>query len=75
VYATFLCNFYVAYQKLGLMILLVHLKICACILNFAGAVFEVKVTPAKDPHQQISVNPCQEILPLICPYLKVMYGA
>jgi hypothetical protein len=34
-------------KSLGLMILLAHLKFCWRILNFAGAVFEAKVTPAK----------------------------
>jgi hypothetical protein len=29
--------------KIGLMILLAHLKFCWCILNFAGTVFEVKL--------------------------------
>jgi len=37
-----------------LLILLVHLKFCWCILNFAGADFEVKCAPAKYMHQQKS---------------------
>ena len=32
--------------------LLAHLKFCWRILNFAGAVFEVKVAPANDLRQQ-----------------------
>jgi hypothetical protein len=32
-------------------LLLVHLKFCWCILNFAGADFEAKRAPAKDWHQ------------------------
>jgi hypothetical protein len=35
------------------MILLARLKFCWHILKFAGAVFEIKVAPAKDPCQQI----------------------
>ncbi len=38
------------------MILLAGLKFCWHILNFADAVFEVKVVPAKDPHQQNSAG-------------------
>jgi hypothetical protein len=38
--------------KIGLMILLAHLKFCWHILNFAGTVFEVKVTPANNLRQQ-----------------------
>ena len=38
--------------KIGLMIFLVHLKFGLRILNFAGAVFEVKVGPANNLHQQ-----------------------
>ena len=38
------------------MILLVHLKFCWCILNFAGADFEVKSAPAKYMHQQNSAG-------------------
>jgi hypothetical protein len=30
-------------------------------LNFAGAVFEAKVTPAKDLHQQNFAGTCQKI--------------
>jgi len=37
-----------------LLILLVHLKFCWCILNFAGADSEVKCAPAKYMHQQYS---------------------
>jgi hypothetical protein len=33
-----------------------HLKFCWCILNFAGADFEVKSAPAKYMHQQNSVG-------------------
>jgi hypothetical protein len=46
------------------MILLARLKFCWRILNFAGAVFEIKVTPAKDPQQQNSVGAHQKISPL-----------
>jgi hypothetical protein len=46
-------------KSLGLIILLVHLKFCWSILNFAGAVFEAKVAPAKDPRQQNSAGVCQ----------------
>jgi hypothetical protein len=49
----------------GLMNLLAHLKFCSCILNFAGAVFEAKVAPAKDSHQQNSVGTCQKIPSLL----------
>jgi hypothetical protein len=35
-------------KSLGLMILLVHLKFCWRILNYAGIGFEAKVAPAKD---------------------------
>ncbi len=38
--------------KIGLMILLAHLKFCWRILNFAGAVFEVQVAPANNLRQQ-----------------------
>ncbi len=38
--------------KIGLMILLARLKFCWRVLNFAGAVFEVKVAPANDLRQQ-----------------------
>ncbi len=38
------------------MILLVHLKFCWCILNVAGANFEVKSAPAKYMHQQNSAG-------------------
>jgi hypothetical protein len=38
--------------KIGLMILLAHLKFCWHILNFAGTVFEVKVAPANNLRQQ-----------------------
>ncbi len=51
-------------KSLG-MILLVHLKICWCILNFAGAVFEAKVAPAKDLRQQNSAGMRQKILSLL----------
>jgi hypothetical protein len=34
------------------MILLAHLNFCWRILNFAGAVFEVKVAPANNLRQQ-----------------------
>ena len=37
--------------KIGLLILLAHLKFCLRVLNFAGAVFEVKVAPANDLRQ------------------------
>jgi len=43
------------------MILLVHLKFCWCILNFAGADFEVKSAPAKYMHQQNSAGLHQKI--------------
>jgi hypothetical protein len=43
------------------MILLVRLKFCWCILNFAGAVFEAKVVPAKDSRQQNSAGARQKI--------------
>jgi len=43
------------------MILLVHLKFCWCILNFAGADFEVKSAPAKYMHQQNSAGVHQKI--------------
>jgi hypothetical protein len=35
------------------MILLARLKFCWRILNFAGAVFEIKVVPAKDRASKI----------------------
>jgi hypothetical protein len=47
------------------MILLVHLKFCWRILNFAGAVFEAKVVPAKDQRQHNSAAACQKILSLL----------
>ncbi len=53
-------------KSLGLMILLVHLKFCWRILNFAGMVFEAKVAPAKDLRQQYSAGAHQEIPLLIC---------
>jgi hypothetical protein len=40
----------------------VGLKFCWRILSFAGMVFELKVAPAKDPHQQNSAGACQKIL-------------
>jgi hypothetical protein len=43
------------------MILLLHLKFCWCILNFAGTVFQAKVMPAKDSCQQNSAGVCQKI--------------
>jgi hypothetical protein len=43
------------------MILLAHLKFFWCILNFAGAVFEIKVAPAKDPRQKNSAGAHQKI--------------
>jgi hypothetical protein len=43
------------------MILLVHVTFCWRILNFAGAVFEAKVAPAKDSHQQNSAGAHQKI--------------
>jgi hypothetical protein len=49
-------------KSLGLMILLVYLKFCWRILNVSGAVFEAKVAPAKDPHQQNSAGVHQKIL-------------
>jgi hypothetical protein len=48
-------------NSLGLMILLACLKFCWRILNFAGMVFEIKVTPAKDLCQQHSAGACQKI--------------
>jgi hypothetical protein len=48
-------------KLLGLMILLAHLKFFWRILNFAGAVFEAKVTLAKDLRQQNSAGTCQKI--------------
>jgi hypothetical protein len=56
--------------SLGLMILLVHLKFCWHILNFAGAVLEVKVAPAKDLRQQNSASACQKI-PSLHPNLSL----
>jgi hypothetical protein len=50
------------------MILQGHLKFCWRILNFAGAVFEAKVAPAKDSRQQISVGVRQKI-----PSLKISH--
>jgi hypothetical protein len=47
-------------KSLGSMILLVLLKFCWCILNFAGGFFEIKVAPAKDPRQQNSAGACQK---------------
>jgi hypothetical protein len=48
-------------KSLGLMILLARMKFCWCILIFAGAVFEAKVMPAKDPCKQNSAGACQKI--------------
>jgi hypothetical protein len=48
-------------KSLRLMILMARLKFCWCILNFAGAAFEVKVVPAKDPRQQHSAGARQKI--------------
>jgi hypothetical protein len=48
-------------KSLGLIILLAHLKICWCILKFACAVFEIKVAPARDPHQRNSAGKRQKI--------------
>jgi hypothetical protein len=44
------------------MILLAGLKFYWHILNFAGAVFEAKVAPAKDSCQQNSAGTRQQIL-------------
>jgi hypothetical protein len=52
------------------MILLARLKFCWCILNFAGAVFEIKVTPAKDPPQQNSAGACQKLPSLLLVHTK-----
>jgi hypothetical protein len=54
-------------KSLGLMILLAPLKFCWRILNFAGVVFEAKVVPAKDLHQQNSAGVCQKIPSLRAP--------
>ena len=43
-------------SKIGLMILLMHLKFCWCILNLAGADFEAKSASAKYMHQQNSAG-------------------
>jgi hypothetical protein len=51
------------------MILLAHLKFCWRILNFAGVVFEIKVTPAKDPRQQNSAGTRKKI-----PSLKKLHN-
>ncbi len=40
-------------SKMVLLILLVHHKFCWCILNFAGADFEVKCAPEKYMRQRI----------------------
>ena len=47
--------------KIGLMILLVRLKFCRCVLNFAGTVFEVKVAPANDLGQKNFAGARQKI--------------
>jgi hypothetical protein len=52
-------------KSLWLMILLARLKFRWRILNFAGAVFEAKVAPAKDPRQQNSPGAHQKIPSLI----------
>jgi hypothetical protein len=39
-------------KSVGLKILLARLKFCWHIFNFAGAVFEAKVAPAKDLRKQ-----------------------
>jgi hypothetical protein len=43
------------------MILLARLKFFWRIFNFAGMVFEIKFTPAKDPHQQYSIDARQKL--------------
>jgi hypothetical protein len=53
-------------KSLGLMILLARMKFCRRILNFAGTVFEAKVAPAKDSHQQNSAGTCQKMPSLFC---------
>jgi hypothetical protein len=55
-------------KSLGLMILLVHHKICWRILNFAGADFKPKVAPAKDLHQQNSAGTWREPENTITPW-------
>ena len=57
-------------SKIGSMILLVHLKLCWCILNFAGSDFEVKCVPAKYMHQQNSAGVHQKILTVGVKLLK-----
>jgi hypothetical protein len=47
--------------KIGLMILLARPKFCWRVLNFAGAVFEVKVAPANDLCQQNFAGTRQKI--------------
>jgi hypothetical protein len=47
------------------MILIARMQLCWRILNFVGAVFEVKVAPGKDLRQQNSAGTCQKIPSLL----------
>ncbi len=60
-------------KSLGLTILLAHQKLCWCILNFTGAVFEAKVVAAKDSRQQNSASARQKIPSLVLG-VTVAYG-